>query len=482
MNNKTLATILEQIRITDLLLLIAIIILIVLLLLVIRLMKTKSESAGFDKKELGQLLTDVRVNNLKDTMTSINNQNNEINELKNAVVLSLKDASNLNQSELYKFLSETKTKLDDLQNTFNQASQTSNHLNANSIALLIEKTTKEMNELKTSLISEMNQSNQSSHKQINDQNIQTQAQITNQIKDLRLEVQKSLTDGFIKNDQAIQDFIAKTAAIEASTRQIENLRKEINQFNNILSNQKTRGNFGEDVLEQIFINIFGDQAKGIFYQSQVDLIKTFDLKSDTEHKNIVVDFMFNITTDNGILPLSIDAKFPYSNYLPLLDENLSIVDRDLAKKKFKVDVKARLKEVKKYIIEGKTAPYAIMFVPAEAVFIDIFKEFPDIIEQARNDRIIIASPSLIVSIIQILQFILKDYRLRSHSDDILRLIDNIGIEFKRFSNRFEEHKKHIDKLNDSLKQLDITSSKLLADFDQAKNFMQDKEAPKNPDL
>ena len=309
MNNKTLATILEQIRITDLLLLIAIIILIVLLLLVIRLMKTKSESAGFDKKELGQLLTDVRVNNLKDTMTSINNQNNEINELKNAVVLSLKDASNLNQSELYKFLSETKTKLDDLQNTFNQASQTSNHLNANSIALLIEKTTKEMNELKTSLISEMNQSNQSSHKQINDQNIQTQAQITNQIKDLRLEVQKSLTDGFIKNDQAIQDFIAKTAAIEASTRQIENLRKEINQFNNILSNQKTRGNFGEDVLEQIFINIFGDQAKGIFYQSQVDLIKTFDLKSDTEHKNIVVDFMFNITTDNGILPLSIDAKF-----------------------------------------------------------------------------------------------------------------------------------------------------------------------------
>ena len=111
-----------------------------------------------------------------------------------------------------------------------------------------------------------------------------------------------------------------------------------------------------------------------------------------------------------------------------------------------------------------------MFVPAEAVFIDIFKEFPDIIEQARNDRIIIASPSLIVSIIQILQFILKDYRLRSHSDDILKLIDNIGIEFKRFSNRFEDHKKHIDKLNDSLKQLDITSTKLLADFDQAKKF------------
>ena len=128
----------------------------------------------------------------------------------------------------------------------------------------------------------------------------------------------------------------------------------------------------------------------------------------------------------------------------------------------------------KYIIDGKTAPYAIMFVPAEAVFIDIFKEFPDIVEESRKQKIIIASPSLIVTIIQILQFILKDYHLRNNADEILNLIDDLGKQFTLFSKRWDTHKTRVEKMIDDVREIDITSKNLVGQFDKAKNLVDEK--------
>lgn len=199
------------------------------------------------------------------------------------------------------------------------------------------------------------------------------------------------------------------------------------------------------------------------------------LKDDLgEKKNVIVDFLFNISTNHGILPLSIDTKFPYVNYLPMLDETISIEEKNEAKKKFRNDIKARIKEVTKYIVNGKTAPYAIMFVPAEAVFIDIFKEFPDILEESRKQKIIIAFPSLIVTIIQILQCILRDYHLRNNADEILNLIDDLGKQFILFSKRWDIHKNRVEKLVHDIRDIDITSKNLVGQFDKAKNLVDEK--------
>lgn len=410
-------------------------------------------------------LNEKRINNINDFSSIIRNQNSEILELKDSINKTIKDLQFSNQDNLFKFLEETKSKLSDLQNNFNKESLEMKNMNSNSINNLINKTSNDLNELKVKILKEINDSNIKNTNNVNNQNSKTQEKIENQIQILKEQVKKSLEEGFLKNEKAMHEFIEKTALIEASTRQMEELKKEINKFNNILSNNKARGNFGESILENIFISIFGYNQ--IFYQKQIDLKKEFNLKTK---EGLKVDFLYNIVTDHGILPLCIDAKFPYNNYLPLLDDNISNEEKNIFKKKFEEDIKQRIKEIEKYIIDGITAPYAIMFIPSEAIFIDIFKEFPSIVEFARSKKIIIASPNLIISIIQILQFILKDYQVRNNADKIIGLIDSIEKDFKIFNNRWIDHKKRIEKLLDDSNDIDISINKLNKNFDKVKNI------------
>lgn len=464
---------------TDILLIIAIVLLVAMVVLLILSMldKKKDNQKISFKDDVRSLFEESRINSLKDFQDSVKAQNNEIQVLKDSVTNGMNEAQKLNQTDLYKFLEETKTKLTDLQLNFNKESSEVKQQNSTSIKDLIAQTTKDLNELKSRILAEINDTNQKNNSNINQQNVKTQEQITSQIQILKEQVQKSLEQGFEKNEKAIHEFIQKTASIEASTRQMEDLRKEINKFNNILSNQKSRGIFGEEVLQQILTSIFGDSKDNYFYKTQVDLTKEFSVKQlkdgSGEKKKVIVDFLFNISTDHGILPLSIDAKFPYENYRLML-EDISIEEKKDAKKKFSNDVKARIKEVTKYIVDGKTAPYAIMFVPAEAVFIDIFKDFPDIVEESKKQKIIIASPSLIVTIIQILQFILKDYHKRNNADEILNLIDDLGTQFTLFSKRWDIHKNRVEKLVDDIRDIDITSKNLVGQFDKAKNLGNEK--------
>ena len=470
---------------TDALLIIALALLLILIVLVILLLSSKGKTGntGLVKEDMQKLFEESRVNSIKDYSETIRIQNQEIQQLKNAITNGMNEAQKSNQNDLFQFLENTKGKLTELQTNFNKESSDVKQQNNSNIKDLIAQTSKDVNDLKTKILTEINDTNLKNNINVNDQNLKTQEQISSQIQTLKDQVQKSLELGFEKNEKSMHEFIEKTASIEASTRQIEDLKKEISKFNNILSNQKTRGNFGEKVLEQILNSIFGDDTQGYFYRSQVDLAKEFSVKQPKddigEKRNVIVDFLFNISTNHGILPLSIDAKFPYDNYIPLLNETISIEERSEIKKKFRIDIKGRIKEVTKYIIEGHTAPYAIMFVPAEAVFIDIFKEFPDIVEEARNKKIIIASPSLIVTIIQILQFILKDYELRENADKILELIDDIGKQFVLFVNRWEDHKKRVEKLVEDVSKIDITTNNLIKDFDNAKNLVSNTNITNN---
>ncbi len=474
---------------TDTLLTIAIACLAVLLILVcvvliIILKKRKSVDGGggVSNEEVRKLLEDHRVSTLKDFNDGVAKQNTAINMLKDAIANGMNDAQKTNQKDLYTFLAETKTKLVELQANFNKESADVKQQNVGNIKDLMAQTTKDVNELKAKILAEINDVNTKNNQNINDQNVQTQKRISDQIQTLKDQVAKSLEQGFEKNDKAIQEFIAKTAAIESSTRQIEDLRKEIAKFNNILSNQKTRGNFGEDVLENIFLAVFGENAAGKFYRTQVNLSKEFGVKQTKEEggekSDVIVDFVYDLATDHGILPLSIDAKFPYSNYLPLLDESITPEAREEARKKFKTDVKTRIKEVSKYIIDGKTAPYAVMFVPAEAVFLDIFKEFPDVVEEARKQKIIIASPSLIITIIQILKFVLEDYQRRNEAEERLAMIVELENQFRLFSDRWKIHRAHVLALTEDIKKIDTTSQKIIRDFDSAKSLLDENQLKK----
>lgn len=423
-----------------------------------------------DKEALIKFFEENKQTQSFDYYKLLNDQLKEIDLLKDTLNERLSLNASNQKETLSQYLYETKSKLDQVEQVFIKESANQKYQTEQQIRDLIDKNIKEINLLKETLTSEIAKLTMFQKDKQQEDQVKTQKEIELQIDKLKEQVKLTLEGGFIKNEQAIQSFIEKTASIEASTRQIEQLKTEIARFNDLLSNQKSRGNFGEDVLDRILENMFGFQSKSLYYDTQVSLVDQFNLDKEIYKERLVIDFLFKIKTEHGILPLPIDAKFPYTNYVSLFDERLTAEERNDAKKRFRIDMKARLNEVKRYIIEGHTAPYAMMFIPAEAVFIDLFKEFPDIIEESRTKHIIIASPNLVVSLIQILSFILRDYEIKNNQNELLNLINYIHQEFIRLSDRVEEHKKIITKLVDSSKKLDITTSKLSTALTEAVNF------------
>ena len=106
-----------------------------------------------------------------------------------------------------------------------------------------------------------------------------------------------------------------------------------------------------------------------------------------------------------------------------------------------------------------------------AIFIDIFKEFPGVVEKARKSKVIIASPSLIITIIQILQFILRDYQIRNNTDEILILIENLNRQFDLFFRRWNDHAARVEKLVEDTRLINITTDNLNKVFTETKEMI-----------
>ena len=105
-----------------------------------------------------------------------------------------------------------------------------------------------------------------------------------------------------------------------------------------------------------------------------------------------------------------------------------------------------LKHVKdiaeKYLIAGETHETAIMFVPSESVYAELYEKFEDVIQKAHRARVIIASPNVLMLLVQTLQAIFKDARMREQAGlikvEVTRLLEDVG----RLKERVGDLQKH----------------------------------------
>ena len=70
----------------------------------------------------------------------------------------------------------------------------------------------------------------------------------------------------------------------------------------------------------------------------------------------------------------------------------------------------------KYLIPGETQDMALMFVPSESVYAELYDGFDDIVQKAYRAKVIIVSPSLLMLAIQVIQQIRKDARMREAAE------------------------------------------------------------------
>lgn len=263
-------------------------------------------------------------------------------------------------------------------------------------------------------------------------------------------VELRLNKGFEKTNETFTNIVQRLAIIDDAQKKITDLSQNVVGLQNLLSDKRSRGAFGEVQLNVLIQNVLPSHC----YQLQCTL-----------SNSARVDCLLLLPEPTG--KLAIDAKFPLENYQKYLDTTNDETVRTTAKQQFKIDIKKHIQDIsQKYIIPGETSDGAIMFIPAEAIFAEIHSHHVDLVEYAWQMRVWLASPSTMMAILTTASSVLKDSATRQQVHVIQEHLRLLAQDFTRFDKRMTNLSQHLRQANDDAEQVHISSQKITKRFQQ----------------
>ncbi len=235
----------------------------------------------------------------------------------------------------------------------------------------------------------------------------------------------------------------RLAVIDAAQANLAQLSGEMLSLKDILNNKQTRGAFGQGRMEAIIRD--GLHARAFEFQ--------FTLSNGMRPDCV-------ITLPDSSLRLVVDAKFPLESYNAMRhapDET----ERRAAEQRLKGDVLKHVKDIsEKYLIGGETHETAIMFIPSESIYAELNERFEDVVQKAHRARVILASPNVLMLLVQTMQAIVKDSMMREQAHvikgEVVKLLDDVG----RLRERTGSLKKHFDQASADIEKIQFSSEQI----------------------
>ena len=275
----------------------------------------------------------------------------------------------------------------------------------------------------------------------------TQAHLT-QTLDQRLEqVSQRLGAGLSENSQrttqSLQQLNERLAVIDKAQTNLTQLSSEMLSLKDILSNKQSRGAYGQGRMEAII----RDGLHATAYSFQTTL--TNGTRPDCL-----------IRLPGNDLAIVIDAKFPLEAY-NALKKCASDEDPRPHQQRFRADVTKHIRDISdKYLIKGETHETAIMFVPSESIYADLHENFEDVIQRAHRSHVIITSPNVLMLLVQTMQAVFKDARMREQAaviqTEVVRLMEDVG----RMHDRVLDLQRHFGMAGKDIEKIVTSSEKI----------------------
>lgn len=316
--------------------------------------------------------------------------------------------------------------------------------------------TERLGKLETNTIKELSNYQIELLKTMNEEFDKTNEMLEYRLTIMNEKVNDRLDQNFNKTNKTFTSILERLSKIDEAQKKIDNLSTDIVSLQSILTDKKTRGIFGEVNLNHILINIFGENNDRI-YRTQYPF-----------PNNTIADAV--IFAPKPLGTIAIDSKFPLENYRIMVDKNKSKLDRELAEKQFKIDVKKHIDAISnKYIIPGLTSSQAIMFLPAEALFAEINAYHQDIVDYANRKRVWLTSPTTLMSSLTVIQVLLKNMERDKYSSIIHEELNKLGLEFSRYKERWNKLSRSIETVNKDVENINITTDKITKRFESINN-------------
>ena len=417
--------------------------------------------------------------NLEKLMSSqISENNRKFDEIEKSINLGTKNSLLEGTSNIRILLAENNEKLllrfnelgQNINGTINMNNQllSKNHtensqLLTESMNNAIQKLSMGLSENNTVLTGVMTENNNQLIKNINENFEKLNQKMENRLDFMNTKVEERLSKGFEETTKTFGNVLERLSKIDEAQKKIEALSSNVVSLQDVLTDKKSRGIFGEVQLYQILASVFGEKNDKL-YQKQ------YKLSNGT-----IVDSI--IFTPEPLGNIAVDSKFPLENYRKMYNNELSQIERKNARKDFVNDLKKHIDVISsKYIIKNETSEQAVLFLPAEAIFAEINAYHTDIIEHAYKKNVRIASPTTLISVLTVIQVITTNMERDKYASIIQHELEKLNIEFGRYQTRWNSLQKDIEKVSKDVKDITTTSNKISKRFTEISNVKFDKKS------
>ncbi len=243
--------------------------------------------------------------------------------------------------------------------------------------------------------------------------------------------------------ERLQSLNERIAVIDHAQKNLAELSGQVVSLRDVLGNKQARGAFGQARMEAIV----GDGLPKDQFAFQ------YKLSNNTRPDCVI------FLPDKR--PLAIDAKFPLESITALRDAKTE-EDRQRAGQRLRHDVSKHIADIAgKYLLPGETQDMALMFVPSESVYAELYDGFDDLVQKAYRARVVIVSPSLLMLAIQVVQQIMKDARMRAAADLIRAEVGRMMEDVNRMRERVAKLNQHYTQGGEDLHQILTSTDKIV---------------------
>lgn len=258
--------------------------------------------------------------------------------------------------------------------------------------------------------------------------------------------------------------------LRETTRTTAGLQAATERFSSMLSDSRTRGQWGERMADDV-LRLVGLEENVQYVRNKAqDTVATRP------------DFTFNLPEGHKF---HMDVKFPLDNYMRMMNAEADD-EREGFKKNFLKDVRARIKELAKrsYVNpEENTLDYVVLFIPNEQVYGFVLSSMPEIMDEALGEKVVLASPFSLYAMLAIIRQSFENFHFSRRSKEISKAVSRLESDFQNFMKRFTKFGEQIGRLQDSYDDVARTSCKRLSQaFKRVENLRKAKEDPETPEI
>jgi DNA recombination protein RmuC len=239
--------------------------------------------------------------------------------------------------------------------------------------------------------------------------------------------QKSVADHLGASGRMLEDVGQKMGRLFEASQKIEKLAGEVTRLEDLLKPPKLRGTLGESFLEQALRQALPPRCWKMQHRF-----------SD----NVVVDAA--ITVGERIVP--VDSKFPLENFRRSR-EAADEAERRQALREFASDVRRHVDAIRARYIrpDDGTYDFALMYVPAEAVYCEIAGEGEEksLADYAVERRVVPVSPRLLYAYLATVAMGLRGLELQQSAQEVQARLADLSRLWGKAQEPFQKIRTHL---------------------------------------